>query len=400
MLRSRGRRRAAVLGGGAALCVAAFVVAFLIASGGQGAQTRAQTFDSRQPWPKRASQAAATTPPQPPTATSATAGVPLARLVGQMVMAGMDGTWPSGGLLEAIRAGRIGGVILFDQNVSSDLGGAIRAMQAAAKAGHNPPLLISTDQEGGSVKRLAAGPPNVPTREIQDPTTAESQGRLTGQFLQAQGVNVDLAPVSDVALSPSSFIATEGRGFSGDPGTVAELAGGFAQGLQSAGVAATGKHFPGVGALTIDTDNQLSTVSTSPNEAQAALEPFRRLVEGGVDLIMVASAVYPALDQSGLPADMSPTIIGGVLRDQLGFQGVAITDALDTPPQLGGSAGDRALRAARAGADIILFAPADAGPQAFETLLAGAREGQLSRSRIDESYARITALKQRLSSGQ
>lgn len=310
-------------------------------------------------------------------------------------MAGMDGTWPSGELLDAIRGGRIGGIILFQPNISSGLPSAISAMQRAASAGGNPPLLIAVDQEGGAVKRLE-GPPTIDTRSIQTARTASTQGRLTGRFLKSLGFNVDLAPVSDVTLAPHSFIAAEDRGFAGPPGQVAALTSAFAGGLQASGVAATGKHFPGVGALGIDTDNALSVAPASSSAVDAGLVPFRQLIDSGVDMIMVASAVYPTLDPSGRPADLSPMITGGLLRGQLGFHGVTITDALDSPPELGGTPGERAVRAAKAGADIILFAPAVNGPPAFTGLVAAANTHKLSRSRLERSYARIVDLKQRV----
>jgi beta-N-acetylhexosaminidase len=310
-----------------------------------------------------------------------------------MVMAGMDGTWPSPELLETIRRGRIGGIILFSSNVTARLSSAIRVMQAAAHAGGNPPLLIAVDQEGGPIKRLE-GPPSIAPRSIRDPQTAAAQGEMTARFLRLVGVNVDLAPVADVASSPRSFIAAEERGFAGQSRQVAVLASAFARGLQTGGVAATGKHFPGVGSVEVDTDTLLPTVAAPESQVDDGLVPFQQLISGGVDMIMVASAVYPTLDRSAAPAVFSPAIVNGLLRQQLGFRGVIITDALDTPAQLGGTPGERAVRAITAGADIALLAAPQYGPQAVRSLIDAVQAGVLSRSRLEASYAHVVTLKE------
>jgi beta-N-acetylhexosaminidase len=324
------------------------------------------------------------------------ARIPLSRLVGQMVMAGMDGTWPDEELLERVRAGRIGGIILFEGNISPQLPAAIRRLQRAALLGGDPPLLLAVDQEGGPIKRLVDGPPTISPREISSGAVGFEQGRATGAYLAARGINTNLAPVADVSISSASFIAAEGRGFPGSPSEVADRAGAFAEGLRSAGVAATAKHFPGVGALPVDTDYGLQVVDASARQIDDALVPFQRLVRDRVDLVMVATAEYPALDASGSPAAFSSRIIRGVLRDQLGFRGVVITDALDSPSDVGGTVVSRAVRAAAAGADIALYAPAFDGELAFRGLLAAARAGELPRDHLEGSYQRILALKHRL----
>jgi beta-N-acetylhexosaminidase len=320
-------------------------------------------------------------------------GVSLARMVGQMVMAGMDGTSPSPQLLGEVRRGEIGGIILYSGNVSPRLPAALRLLQHTAALGHNPPLLISVDQEGGPIRRFPVAPPTVGPREMVSAGQAFQQGLATGRFLSARGVNVDLAPVSDVTTSSASFEVRQDRGFSGDPGRVASLAGAFTRGLQSAGPAATAKHFPGVGPLRRDTDVALQTISSAAADIRRnALRPFRVAMRDGVKLVMVASAIYPALDPTRTPAGFSQRIIEGLLRGELGFRGVVITDALDTPPGLG-DLGNDAVRAARAGADIVLYAPASDGPLAYRHLLAAARAGTLARARVLDAYQRVLALK-------
>ena len=356
-----------------------------------------------------ASSPAATTPraaADPPSSGAAAPApvaspTPLWKMAGQMVMAGMGGPTPSPGLLSAVRKGHIGGVILYAANISPALPGALALLQRTAAAGHNPPLLISVDQEGGPIRRFAGGPPTVGPREMTSARQAFDQGALTGRFLRHRGVNVDLAPVSDVTLSSSGFEIGQDRGFAGGPQRVASLASAFTRGLQQARVAATAKHFPGIGALTVDSDFQLARVRASPSRLRVTeLVPFARETRDGVRLVMVANAIYPLLDPSGTPAGFSSRIIRGLLKGQLGFGGVVITDALDSPPQLGGTFGSRAVRAARAGADIVLFAPAGAGPRAYGSLLSAARSSALSRSRLQDAYRRILALKRSLSHGR
>jgi beta-N-acetylhexosaminidase len=313
-------------------------------------------------------------------------------MVGQMVMAGMDGQSPSSALLSAVRRGHIGGIILFADNISPQLPAALALLQRTAASGHNPPLLISVDQEGGPIRRFPNAPPAVGPREMSSTSQAFHQGLATGSFLTRHGVNVDLAPVSDVTLSKSGFEIGQDRGFAGGPSRVASLASAFTRGLQRTGVAATAKHFPGIGMLTTDSDFQLSSIGASVALLRnTELVPFTREIREGVKLVMVANAIYPSL--SGRPAGFSTRIIGGLLKGSFGFKGVVITDALDTPPELGGTYGSRAVRAARAGADIILFAPASAGPEAFGSLLGAARSGTLRRSRLQDAYRRVLVLK-------
>jgi beta-N-acetylhexosaminidase len=218
-------------------------------------------------------------------------------------------------------------------------------------------------------------------------------GRLTGQALRAAGVNVDLAPVVDVPRSPRSFILD--RAFGSDPSRVASLTSAFVAGLQSEGVAATAKHFPGLGTAIANTDLHRVTIRASRADLLARLEPFRAAIAQDVDLVMVSNAAYSAFDPSGLPAVVSPRIVNGLLRGELGFAGVVITDTLAAP----GPAAypDAGVRTIEAGGDILLFtgSEAEAG-RGYAGLVGAARSGRLSRARLAASYARVVALKNRL----
>jgi beta-N-acetylhexosaminidase len=341
--------------------------------------------DTKKPPAKKAPEAE----PQQPAAEK----IPLSRLVGQKLMVRMSGTSPSPGLLRRVRAGKVGGVILFPDNVGSagQLKALCSSLQQAARAGGSAGLLIAVDQEGGPVKRLQAGPPKQSPAQIASAGAAEGEGQATGAYLANLGLNVNLAPVLDVA-APGSFIAS--RAFSNTPARVAELGGAFATGLQSAGVAATAKHFPGLGHATANTDNGQSTVNASKGALDADLKPFEQAIAGGVGLVMMSNATYPAY-ASG-PAVLSRPIVQGVLRDRLRFGGVIITDDLEAGAiQAVQPASSAAVAAAGAGVDILLLARTEGSSEAaYHALVAAANAGQLDRGALEESYARITQLQQ------
>jgi beta-N-acetylhexosaminidase len=312
-------------------------------------------------------------------------------------MVGLPGLTASAGLLGQIRRGEIGSVILFSYNISrsAQLRALTGSLQRAAAAGHNPPLLIATDQEGGQVKRLPAGPPDLsPPQMVAQggPALAAREGAATGRYLRHLGINMDLAPVLDVPTFSGAFIWTEGRAFSFDASKVAAYGGAFVSALQSAGVAATGKHFPGDGSAGVDTDAQLDELHPSATQLAAALTPYRGAIPGGLDAVMVTTAGFPGYDASGTPAALSPQIIGGLLRGRLGFKGVAITDSLGAPT--GHSEVAAGVLAARAGADILLYT--DSGAGALGALESSLAHGTLTHAAAASSYQRIVALKQKL----
>jgi beta-N-acetylhexosaminidase len=317
-----------------------------------------------------------------------------ARLLGQRIMVGFPGTSPSQSLLSRVRTGQVGAVILFSYNIASDsqVIALTGALQRAARAGDNPPLLIAVDQEGGQIKRFPDGPPFLSPPQIArrgSTRVAYRQGSRTGAYLKARGVNMDLAPVVDVPTSSSSFIWQEGRAFSFRPRAVATYATQFALGAQSAGIAATAKHFPGVGSAGIDTDNQLDELRPTRAQRQGALKPYRSLIARGVDAIMLSTAGFPAYDRTGTPTALSRPMIDGLLRQQLGFQGVTITDALESPT--GYDKLTAGVVAASAGADILLYTEAATGE--LNRLEAALRSGRITRADADQSYERIVALK-------
>jgi beta-N-acetylhexosaminidase len=321
------------------------------------------------------------------------------QLAGQRVVFAFPGASPPASLLARIRDGAAGAVILFGGNVSGVAGTRRLAddLQAVPRpADVDEPLLVMADQEGGRVRRLAV-PPAAPAAALGALGAAAvgAQGRGAGRGLERAGVNVDLAPVADVAR-PGGLIARQGRAFGGAAAPVASRAAAFAAGLAGSGIAACAKHFPGLGAAAASTDDGPVSVDASLRELRRVDEaPFARLIRDGVPIVMVSTAVYPALD--GLPAALSRRVIAGELRGRLGFRGVVVTDALDTPavgPPDG--VGTAAVRAARAGADLILVSSPAAGDRAADALAAGLSAGRLDRSAFLRSVDRVLALRARL----
>jgi beta-N-acetylhexosaminidase len=328
-------------------------------------------------------------------APSATArGRPsLEKLVGQTIMTGVSGRQPSAALLSRIRAGEVGGVILFAANIPSKAAAAalVSRLQQAAAAGGNSPLLVAVDQEGGGVVRLP-GPPTLSEASLGrlgSAARARSEGAGAGAYLRAAGANVDLAPVLDSPASSSSFLGS--RAYSGDPALNARLGAAFLRGLQSRRVAATAKHFPGLGTAQRNTDTGHVYITTPKRDLDRRLLPFATAVDRGVKLVMVSNAGYRAYDASGLPAVLSKPIVTGLLRDRLGFPGVAITDAMEAP---GPSArADAPVLALAAGIDVLLYTAESTSATAYDKLIAAARAGSLRLATLQAANARIARLK-------
>ncbi|HEY3765890.1 MAG TPA: glycoside hydrolase family 3 N-terminal domain-containing protein [Gaiellales bacterium] len=337
--------------------------------------------------------------PAPPAAAPATPT--LAQLVGQRLVVAITGTRANPQILARIRAGQVGGVILFGGNIASQaqVKALTASLRAAAQAGGRPRLIIATDQEGGEVKRLPWAPPNVSAQTLGTlgPGRSAKSGKVTGAALAADGVNVDLAPVADVPVGPADFIAQQHRAFSTDRFAVASDAAAFAGGLEQGGAWPTLKHFPGLGRARVSTDDALVRITASSATLTKGLLPYRVAFRRSLDpVVMLSTAVYPALDWRA--AAWSPPIIHTILRGRLGFAGVTITDALDsaaavrhtTDPPL-------ALRSAQAGADLLLITGSQATSRGVYThLLAAATSGALPMANLTASYNRILALKTHL----
>lgn len=305
-------------------------------------------------------------------------------------------------LVRDARRGAIGGVILFPppEVRSERLARQVSRLQEAATQGGRPPLLVAIDQEGGIVERIPALPPDSSPSEIGtsgDEELSLAEGAATGAGLRELGINLNLAPVLDVPSSPDHFMAP--RAFGTEPGQVARLAGAFMRGMQSEAVAATAKHFPGLGRAPENTDLAPTSVGVSRTALERDMEPFRAAVDAGVGLVMVSSAAYPALGADG-PAVLSPDVVSGVLRDELGFEGPVMSDDLLAPAVSEGRRRADVVRAASAaGTDLLLFARQPVRGVA-DQLQAGVARGTVSEDALRASCRRILDLKGTLAANE
>jgi beta-N-acetylhexosaminidase len=325
--------------------------------------------------------------------------LPGPRLAGQRIVSGFPGTTVPASLADDIRAGRVAGVILFAENLPSRAAG--RRLIARLQAIHRPaaidyPLLVMVDQEGGLVKRIG-GAPTASARQMgaRGGRFSREQGRRTASNLRDLGINVNLAPVLDVARSGGTIADTD-RGFGSTVGRVDGTAIPFAQALQAGGVAATAKHFPGLGAAREDTDFAVQRIGLSKQALRRVDEaPYEPLVHIGGRMVMLSTAIYPAL--SPKPAAFARAIATGELRSRLGFEGVSITDALGTVSvrAFGGPA-KAALAAARAGTDLLLFTDYGAARRARRALADRLRRGTLDRGGFERSAQRVLDLRREL----
>jgi beta-N-acetylhexosaminidase len=319
----------------------------------------------------------------------------LKRLVGQSIVARLGAKGPDQDLVQRAKQGQIGGVIAFNQD-ANELKAQIASLQQAARAGDSPPLLVMIDQEGGSVKRLPQGPPNVSPGQLgkaDDEDQAREQGSETGTYLRGLGLNVDLAPVLDVAHQ-NTAPSIKSRTFGSDPSVVTRVGVAFAQGLQDGGVVATPKHFPGLGFATVSTDDRATAIAATSEQLQADLEPFKGAIAGGAKMMMVSTAGYPTLG-SKKQAALSSGIVSGLLRGQLGFDGVVVTDDLESPAVTGTTSPVVAAASAiEAGDDMLLYATsAAASDRVFRALVNDVKSGDLDRALFQHAYDRITSLK-------
>ncbi len=335
-------------------------------------------------------------------------GMALDQLVGQLVVYSYPGLTPPEVLLRRLRAGRVGGIIFFGENITSttQVAGVVAQLRRAhAESGVRAPLLLMTDQEGGVVRRLKDQEPFLTARQIgqqpdpQAAATAAGVGAARG--LNAAGMNLNLAPVVDVYREEGNFDDQFGRSFSSDPAVVGDLGMRFATAQQAAGIAATAKHFPGLGAAPAGANTDLTEVTLTQDLAElravdeAAFVPS---IRAGIDLVMASWAVYPALD-AARPAGLSRRVVQRELRGRLGFRGVTITDALEAGSlDAYGTDAQVGVLAARAGMDVLLCSSRDVA-QGDE--VAAALRQALLRRRLDPrafvgSLLRVRRLRDRL----
>jgi beta-N-acetylhexosaminidase len=334
-------------------------------------------------------------PPDPTTKLT------LRQLAGQRLIVGYPGGPPPAWLTRWIRRGDVAGVIIFARNIGSRarLRRDMRRLQRIHRPpGLSAPLLVMTDQEGGLVKRLAGPPDRSPAElgRIGSRSLASAEGRATARSLRGVGINVDLAPVMDLGRA-GGFQRRTMRSYAARPGITSAIGSAFVRGLQRrARLAATLKHFPGIGAARGNADLTTQRIGLSRRALRLADErPFAAAIHAGARLVMTSTAVYPAF--SRLPAVLSRRLSSRELRGRLGFRGVTITDSLGVRSlHPWGGPGRLAVRAARAGNDLLLFTSGDSAAGAGRWLRRAIRSGRISRRAARDSARRVLELRESL----
>jgi len=323
---------------------------------------------------------------------------------GQRIVYSYPGLTPPSSLIQHINNGEAAGVIFFGENISSttQITSVIQQLrQAQQQSVVQVPLLLMTDQEGGLVRRLP-GDPVLSEKQIgqssNPPLAASQAGTGAGQNLASVGMNVNLAPVLDVFYKAGNFIDQYQRSYSNSASVVSTLGQNFITAQQATGVAATAKHFPGLGAATKNQNTDLGpvTLNVSLSGLRGKDElPYPAAIAAGVKLIMVSWAIYPALDGAH-PAGLSATVVQSELRTRLGFQGVTATDALEAGAlNAFGTTDQRAVSAAQAGMDLILCSArtVSQGETATTGLVNALAAGQLDATTFQAAVDRISALR-------
>jgi beta-N-acetylhexosaminidase len=370
------RRQAAVL----AAAVVAFVIGVAVGGGGGGGS----------------GTAAKPTPTPGPTAGAAdekaARELPLTRQVGRLVVLRFAGTSAPGYVRRVLRQGRAAGSIVFRDNLTGPA--QAKALGAQLRTGAGPPLVM-VDQEGGDIRNLPWLPPQRSQAAQLQAGTVRADALAAGKALRATGITVTLAPVGDVPSVPGAALA--GRAFSSSFTVAAKAMADSVRGWRAGGVAPTAKHFPGLGGATVNTDDGPATISRSAQQIREQdLLPFRAAIRAGVPLVMAGHATYPAIDPDRI-ASQSPKVIDGLLRGELGYKGVVITDSTEAAAvQHVTGVQEAAVRNIRAGVDIVLTTGRGSYIQVYRALLAEARRDPTFRDRVRESAARVVALQRSL----
>lgn len=327
----------------------------------------------------------------------------LSDRVGQLIISPINWVRLDARSAQILRRLRPGGLIIFSENyrAQAQLKQLIAASQGVIRrdASHIPNAIVAIDQEGGSVKRIKDLPPTLSAPQlgqINRVRVSMRQGVQTGHSLRRLGINMNLAPVAD--LSGRALGAMKERSFGSRPEVVAKHVTAFMMGLQNEGVAASVKHYPGLGSASVNSDVGRVVINRSLSQMQRDFKPFQAAIDAGVDSVMVSHAVYSAFDR-GRPASASP-VIYRMLRKQHNFHGVVITDSLHAAGYrklVSGGVGRGCVQAIRAGADVALLTGSLKDALVCrQQLILSVKNGQLSDERINESVLRVLRLKIKL----
>jgi len=323
----------------------------------------------------------------------------LRRDIGQLLIGSLPGTTITPELRSLARKFQLGGVILFARNIEVPEQVAELAHDVQLLATESP-LWVSVDQEGGRVARLRAPftewPPMAALGRSGDPSLASRFAAALAAELSAVGITLDYAPVLDIHTNPQNPIIGD-RALAESAERVAELGAAIVTGLQDNGVAACGKHFPGHGDTSVDSHLDLPLVEHPPDRIRRVeCVPFRAAIDAGVAFIMTAHILVPTLDAEK-PATLSPRIVRSILRDELGFAGVIVSDDLEMKAiAKTWSVPDAAVQAIAAGCDALLVCSGDVDVQAqtLEALVHAAEAGRIPRAALEASHKRLRQAKE------
>lgn len=318
-------------------------------------------------------------------------------MVGQMFVVGMSGTEPDYYIKKMVRERNIGGVLLFGYNMESEAQVAKLTdflQKLSLKTEPEIPLFIAVDQEGGEVSNapwVTAQPPAAEVGGRGDPGESRAVAERMGSELLRAGVNTNFAPVVDTGFGA----AIGARSYGEDPQLVAEMGSAAIQGYEAVGIVSSAKHFPNHGAATTDSHENLPVVEHDPETIRTHdLPPFRASIEAGVPMVMVGHLVYPAIDPER-PASLSPEAMR-MLREELGFDGVIVTDDLAMEGANGGEPPARAaVEAIKAGADLLIISsPPEQQAAAYDAVVAAVESGEISEKQIRASMERLLEVKE------
>lgn len=334
--------------------------------------------------------------------------------LGQLLMVGFDGLMPNAQIEQLIREQRIGGVILFRRNIDTpvQVAALCRRLQEINAEVSNVPLLIGIDQEGGMVMRIEEGVTPMPSAMAYasgyashavagcSPADCEQLHRIGADELRQMGININFAPSLDINNNRANPVIGV-RSFGENSPTVTVYGLAAMRGIQAAGLAATAKHFPGHGDTATDSHYALPLVPHDKARLDAVeLVPFKSAIAAGVDAIMTAHVVFPAIEpDTSTPATLSRKVLTGLLREEMGFGGIIITDCLEMDAianveQGGVGVVQGAVKAIAAGADIALVSHTyQHQSAAVDALATAVEQGYLSLEQVKQSLARITAVK-------
>ena len=319
-------------------------------------------------------------------------------MVGQMFVVSIGGTEPDYYVEKMVRERNIGGVILFGHNMKSE--GQVRSLtaslqQLSMRTEPAVPLFVAVDQEGGDIASAPWVAPQPSAAEIGsggDPAEAGAVAERMGRELLRAGVNTNFAPVVDTGFGA----AIGNRSYGEDPGLVSKMGAASVEGFERAGIVSAAKHFPNHGPAAADSHRALPVVDHDMETIRSYdLPPFRAAVEAGVPMVMAGHLLYPAVDAER-PASLSPEWMG-LLREDLGFEGVVVTDDLAMAGATGGESPARAAVAAvEAGADLLLLSsPPQRQADAIDAVVAAVRSGEIPREQVRASVERVLRVKAR-----